>query len=87
MLDHHSLPRTFALFLSPSRTCPQCGAETEIFSNEIKVACSKCGFVIYNDLLFCVQWCKNAQECVGEETDRRLSAEESERPLTNRGRN
>jgi rRNA maturation protein Nop10 len=23
------------------KTCPRCGAETEIFSNEIKVACSK----------------------------------------------
>ena len=48
-------------------------------SNEIRVVCSKCGFVIYNDLLSCVQWCKYVRECMGMETYRRHSAEESER--------
>ena len=28
----------------------------------------RCGFVIYNDKLSCVQWCKYARRCVGEET-------------------
>ena len=49
------------------RDCPKCGDEIEIFSNEATAKCSKCGFVIYNDLLSCVQWCEYAKECVGEE--------------------
>ncbi|HVP93993.1 MAG TPA: hypothetical protein VMS89_02360 [Methanoregulaceae archaeon] len=47
--------------------CPQCGEEVEIFSNDIKVRCSNCGFVIYNDIISCVQWCKYAKKCVREE--------------------
>jgi ribosomal protein S27AE len=54
------------------KKCPRCGEEVEIFSNDVKVACDKCGFVIYNDLLSCVQWCRYAKECVGEETYKRL---------------
>ena len=30
------------------------------------VACDKCGFVVYNDKLSCVQWCKYARQCVGD---------------------
>jgi hypothetical protein len=40
------------------------------------VKCSRCGFTIYNDLQSCVKWCKYAKE--GEETYRRLTAEDSE---------
>ena len=32
------------------------------------------GYVIYNDTLSCVQWCKYARQCVGEETYERLMA-------------
>jgi hypothetical protein len=28
---------------------------------------------VYNDSLSCVQWCKYARECVGEETYRKLT--------------
>lgn len=38
----------------------------EIFSDEVKVNCSNCGFTIYNDLESCIQWCQYAKECVGE---------------------
>ena len=31
------------------------------------VVCDKCGFVIYNDMLSCVQWCKYARKCVGDQ--------------------
>jgi DNA-directed RNA polymerase subunit RPC12/RpoP len=48
------------------KTCPKCGEEVEVFSNDLKVACS-CGFIIFNDVVSCVQWCKYAKECVGEE--------------------
>ena len=54
------------------KDCPKCGEEIEIFSNEASAKCPKCGFVIYNDLLSCVEWCEYAKECVGEETYDRL---------------
>ena len=36
------------------------------------VACDKCGFVVYNDTLSCVQWCKYARKCVGDEMYERM---------------
>lgn len=49
------------------KCCPQCGATIEIFSTDTQVACEHCGFVAYNDALSCVQWCKYARKCVGDE--------------------
>lgn len=49
------------------KICPQCGEIIELFSIDTEVACEKCGFVAYNDTLSCVQWCKYAKQCVGEE--------------------
>ena len=49
------------------KICPNCGALIEMFSVDTEMACEKCGFVAYNDTLSCVQWCKYAKECVGEE--------------------
>ncbi len=49
------------------KTCPQCGHEVEIFSIDTQAVCEHCGFVIYNDTLNCVQWCKYARQCVGDE--------------------
>jgi ribosomal protein S27E len=46
------------------KTCPNCGAEIEIFSVDTEATCEKCGFTIYNDTLNCVQWCKYARQCV-----------------------
>jgi len=54
------------------KTCPECGNEVEIFSNEMLTRCTKCGFTIYSDLESCVQWCKYAVECVGEEMYQKL---------------
>lgn len=50
------------------KICPNCGHEIEMFSVDTEACCENCGFVIYNDLLSCVQWCKYAKKCVGEET-------------------
>ena len=47
--------------------CPQCGNPVEVFSTDTEVVCDKCGFVIYNDMLSCVQWCKYARKCVGDQ--------------------
>ena len=49
------------------KVCPQCGNIIELFSVDTEVTCDKCGFVAYNDTLSCVQWCKYAKQCVGEE--------------------
>ena len=49
------------------KNCPECGSEVEIFSVDINVKCSNCGFTVYNDIESCIQWCKYAIECVGEE--------------------
>ena len=49
------------------KVCPQCGHEIELFSIDTQMACEHCGFIAYNDTLSCVQWCKHAKECVGEE--------------------
>ncbi len=54
------------------RNCPECGSEVEIFSNDIKVTCDNCGFVVHNNIVSCAKWCKYAKECLGEEEYKRL---------------
>ncbi|RPJ50426.1 MAG: hypothetical protein EHJ95_07080 [Methanobacteriota archaeon] len=56
------------------RRCPACGADVEVFSNDLKVECPRCGMIVYNDIQSCVQWCKHAEECVGPELYRRLKS-------------
>jgi len=70
-----SCPGAVQLTRTPTlklKKCPECGADVEIFSTELKVNCDKCGFTIYNDVESCIQWCKYAKECVGEETYNQL---------------
>ncbi len=52
--------------------CPECDGEVEIFSTDIKVKCKGCGFTVYNEIETCIQWCKYAKECVGEEMYNKL---------------
>jgi hypothetical protein len=54
------------------KSCPVCSADVELFSIDLKVACDGCGFVVYNNLQSCVQWCRFAEACVGEELYRKL---------------
>ena len=49
------------------KLCPRCGSLIEIFSVDTEAVCEKCGQVIYNDAMSCVQWCRYAKKCVGEE--------------------
>lgn len=49
------------------KICPRCGNLIEMFSIDSEMACENCGFIAYNETLSCVQWCKYAKECVGEE--------------------
>ena len=48
------------------KVCPQCGSEIELFTCDTQAVCEHCGFVVYNDTLSCVQWCKYARQCVGD---------------------
>ena len=57
-------PRTPTIL---EKICPNCGSEIELFSIDSQRACEHCGFVAYNDTLSCVQWCKYARQCVGDE--------------------
>ena len=54
------------------KKCPECGEEVEIFSTDLRVQCDNCGFTVYNDSESCIQWCKYAKECVGEELYNKL---------------
>ncbi len=48
--------------------CPNCGNEVEIFSDELRVRCNKCGEMVYRESTpSCVSWCASARECLGEE--------------------
>jgi len=58
------------------KKCPQCGEEVELFSNDISVKC-RCGFVVYNEIESCIQWCKHAKECVGDEMYNKLMAQKN----------
>ena len=48
--------------------CPSCGAEVEIFSNEVKVKCYQCGEMVYRERMpSCIDWCASARQCLGKE--------------------
>jgi hypothetical protein len=48
--------------------CPDCGEEVEIWTDEIRGVCSSCGKAVFRDgFMSCVEWCKFAQDCIGEE--------------------
>jgi len=54
------------------KKCPECGADVELFSVDTRINCEKCGFTVYNEIQNCVQWCKYAKDCVGEELYRKM---------------
>ncbi len=56
------------------KICPRCGGKVELFSIDTQMKCEKCGFIVYNDTLSCVQWCEYARECVGEEMYKAMMA-------------
>jgi ssDNA-binding Zn-finger/Zn-ribbon topoisomerase 1 len=48
--------------------CPSCGAEVEMFSDEIRAKCHVCGnYVCKESIPSCATWCVKARECLGEE--------------------
>jgi DNA-directed RNA polymerase subunit RPC12/RpoP len=61
--------------------CPTCGSEVEIFSDESKIRCRKCGTVVYKEQVpSCISWCPAARECLGEERWKALHLEDEKEP-------
>ena len=49
-------------------TCPSCGEEVEIWSDEISAKCSSCATTVVRDgTMSCIEWCAMARDCVGED--------------------
>jgi len=48
------------------KKCPECGEGIEVFSTDRECTCPRCGFVVYNDLVSCLKWCRYAEQCLGE---------------------
>ncbi len=47
--------------------CPECKADVEIFSDEVRVRCQKCGSQVHIDRLpSCIEWCASANHCLGD---------------------
>ena len=65
----HNIP---ADFLEQRKEFAGCGSEIELFTCDTQAVCEHCGFVVYNDTLSCVQWCKYARKCVGDEMYERM---------------
>ena len=56
--------------------CPNCGTEVEIWSDEFRRVCPKCRkMVLRPGGMSCLEWCKQAKECVGEATYESWSAD------------
>ena len=55
--------------------CPECGGEVEIFSDELRAKCQKCGTQVHKDKTpSCVDWCASARQCLGEERWKAMQA-------------
>jgi len=53
--------------------CPVCGHIVEMFSDEMHARCRNCGADVQRDAVPpCVQWCKAAKQCLGEERWKRV---------------
>jgi DNA-directed RNA polymerase subunit RPC12/RpoP len=47
--------------------CPSCGAEVEMFSDELRIKCKNCGAYVYKEEApSCIEWCPQARQCLGE---------------------
>ena len=52
--------------------CPHCGDTAEVWSDEAEGKCAKCGHAVCRTTTqSCIDWCKYAKECLGEEAHKR----------------
>ncbi|GEM_PF-1726241 len=48
--------------------CPSCGNDAELWTDEADGTCTQCGKVVCRTTTqSCLDWCKYARECLGEE--------------------
>ena len=69
--------------------CPNCGAEVEIFSDEMRVKCHKCGQYVHREKVpSCIEWCSSARECLGEERWKQLKdmTDKNSKEITKEGK-
>ncbi len=60
-------------------TCPNCGTELEIWSDELKTTCTNCKTVVFKERgQSCIDWCQFARQCVGAEIYDRLKGSEAQ---------
>jgi hemerythrin-like domain-containing protein/DNA-directed RNA polymerase subunit RPC12/RpoP len=60
--------------------CANCGAEVEIWSDELSAACAKCGTRAFKEQRpSCIDWCPAAKECIGIEAFKRMRPEIGEK--------
>ena len=53
--------------------CPHCGEIVEMFSDETHRRCPSCKKTVEKEALpTCIQWCKAAKQCLGEERWKKL---------------
>ena len=56
--------------------CPSCGAEVEVWSDELSQPCPSCGTRVFREQHpSCIDWCPAAKECIGPEVYERLKPE------------
>lgn len=49
--------------------CPRCNTEVEIWTDEKKAKCPKCGYTVFKESNYnCLDWCAYGEDCVGKET-------------------
>jgi hypothetical protein len=48
-------------------TCPACGYQVEVFSDELRNICPRCKATVMREKIpSCIDWCGSARECLGE---------------------
>ena len=58
--------------------CPSCGDFVEIFSDEARFRCKKCGQYVYREKApSCMEWCPSARQCLGEDRWRQLMGQDN----------
>ncbi|MFC1873113.1 phosphohydrolase [Chloroflexota bacterium] len=59
--------------------CTNCGNEVEMFSDELKIRCRKCGAHVYKESApSCIDWCSQARQCLGEERWQALRGDDAD---------
>jgi DNA-directed RNA polymerase subunit RPC12/RpoP len=62
--------------------CPNCGADVELFSDETRIRCQKCGAMVFREQMpSCIEWCTSARQCLGEERWRQLMGDKDSKPI------